>query len=517
MQLDPGDTWFNNYLIEHAYRLWMGQLSWDDFWSANFFFPMSNAMAYSDVLISTAPLYAPFRWLGLLPDTAFQMWMIVVMALNYFAAFGFLTKGLRFSKIAATFGAFLFAFGAPRLSQLGHQQLLPHFFTIFGLWMLVDSFRESLKPNASTRFIVTRLGLFWLSVVGQFYTGFYLAWMYFTMLEFFVIAALVFSQSRKQVWVFLKAAWLPFILGAISAGLILWPLMSHYLEVTREVGYRSFEEAKWMIPTLQSWIYQGDRAWIHGWMSQVKLFKIISMGHEHHMGIGLVSSIAIAWVLFKKRKDVWVRPMLLAMILFYVLLTQLPGGYTLWVWGFQYVPGANAVRAISRVCLMYLVPLSIGLAFATEFWVSRLQQRKSIFLSVAILLFFILEQGQTTDAYDKAEPRGRVERITQALQTADKNGETSGRCGYFYYSRESPEGKDWWPWVSQIATMWAARDLNIPTINGYSGNFPQNWYPHFFYNGMTGEEDFKKQQAGLVEWMRFRNLDPAKLCWIKTR
>ena len=82
-----------------------------------------------------------------------------------------LNKGPRLSVGSAALGAFLFAFGSSRVVQIEHAQLLPHFFAPLALLSLFHIFRAG---NASSS--APWIALFYLSLVGQLYAGFYLGW-----------------------------------------------------------------------------------------------------------------------------------------------------------------------------------------------------------------------------------------------------------------------------------------------------------------------------------------------------
>ena len=72
-----------------------------------------------------------------MPDTAFQLWLIVLATLNYVAGLLVLRRGVRLSWVAATLGAAIFAFGSPRLQQLNHPQLLAGFYTLLVLYAVL--------------------------------------------------------------------------------------------------------------------------------------------------------------------------------------------------------------------------------------------------------------------------------------------------------------------------------------------------------------------------------------------
>src|SRR5215472_9256094 len=125
IQTDLGDTRLIHYLLEHGYRWSRREPAHRDLWSPPFFYPTANAAAYSDLLLGVGPVYWLWRVLGAPPDLAFGSWMVSMSALNYAAGLLLFGRGLGFGMPAAAAGASLVAFGAPRVNQLGHQQLLP--------------------------------------------------------------------------------------------------------------------------------------------------------------------------------------------------------------------------------------------------------------------------------------------------------------------------------------------------------------------------------------------------------
>ena len=64
-----------NFTLEHSFRWVAGMPLAEDFWSPPIFHPMPGVAAFTDLLLGAAPLYWPWRWLGLGPHTAFQIWM----------------------------------------------------------------------------------------------------------------------------------------------------------------------------------------------------------------------------------------------------------------------------------------------------------------------------------------------------------------------------------------------------------------------------------------------------------
>ena len=67
MQGDWSDTRFNNYTLEHGFRWLTNTPGHEHFWSPPMFYPATNTAAYSDLLLGVAPLYWPWRIVGLAP------------------------------------------------------------------------------------------------------------------------------------------------------------------------------------------------------------------------------------------------------------------------------------------------------------------------------------------------------------------------------------------------------------------------------------------------------------------
>lgn len=121
---DLGDTIFNLYILEHFYQFILGNV--DSFWSAPFYFPYQNTIAFSDSHLGSAPIYSLLRILGLKQTLSLQFWIIIGYLLNYVFS-SYVLKKLGLNSISAALGGFLFSFGLPVLAQQNHIQLTYRF------------------------------------------------------------------------------------------------------------------------------------------------------------------------------------------------------------------------------------------------------------------------------------------------------------------------------------------------------------------------------------------------------
>ena len=231
IQTDLGDARLIHYLLEHGYLWAQRDPEHLDFWSPPFFYPVKNAAAYSDLLLSVGPVYWLWRALGASRDVSFGLWMISMSALNYAAGLLLFRKGLGFGAPAAVAAASLVAFGAPRMNQLNHQQLLPFFFPLLAFYALARLAGDlSLGRRARAGYWLLAMA----AVVAQLYAGVYLGWFTILGLGLVTVVALAMRPCRVVLLEVVKRdAW---AIAAAGAGgiALLQPFVSHFLPAARE-------------------------------------------------------------------------------------------------------------------------------------------------------------------------------------------------------------------------------------------------------------------------------------------
>jgi hypothetical protein len=369
-QNDLGDTRFNHYLLEHGWRWLLQRPGHGQLWSPGFFYPAKNVGAYSDTLLSAVPFYAPWRLLGAAPDTAFQLWLLSAGVLNFALAYLLFTRSFKVLPLGASAGAALFAFAGVRINQTMHPQLFPQLWSVLCVYALSRLFSSDLHEQTDRR----RRGWIWvagLSAAAQFWSGFYLGWFLAFGLTVGGVWALFLAPSRKALGQRVQRHPMTLALAAAASGLILVPLAQHYLAASKEVGMRSFGEALTMIPSPRAWLHLGPFSWAYGGMSQLPFFRAIPMEHEQRVGLGLVTSAAcLIGVFWMGRKSPSIRLVALVALTVFLLASQLDG-YTGWRWVFEYFPGAKAVRGVSRIALLLLLPMGLGLASCLNWLAAR--------------------------------------------------------------------------------------------------------------------------------------------------
>ncbi|MGH7650082.1 MAG: hypothetical protein ACREND_18405 [Gemmatimonadaceae bacterium] len=450
------DTRFNLYLLEHSW-LWLlrtpGELR---FWDAPFYFPARDVIAYSDTLLTVAPVYWLLRAVGLGPATSLQWWLIVMATLNFVAAYVLIRRATRVGPMAAALGAFLFAFANARTSQLSHPQLQPQFYTVIALYALVRIF----EPDAKSEIAATAgwMMLFAVAVAAQFWAAFYYGFFLVLALAFATMCAIVVPRLRARLATTLRTN-APAAAACVAVGgLAVAPLARHYLAVAHTLGVRPYAAVTGFMPRPASWLYMGRENWVYDTLWRGSAFNL-PMSQEQQLGLGLVTTVLVVWGLWSARRTGLGKLAMATAAALVLCSTMFPGGHTAWPLIFEWMPGARALRAVSRVGLMLLIPGAIGLAlFFHAAHVARMRV-----VAALMALVFVVEQGQNVEVYDKAAEHN---------ESASLEALIGPSCRAVLYA---PLHGRRMTWSYQVDAMWAGLDRGVPSINGYSGNAPHGW------------------------------------------
>ena len=471
VQLDPADTRVINHTLETEHR-WV--FDGGPLLSPDFFSPQLNVAAYTDLLLGVLPLYSPWRLLGIAPDTSLQLWMLSVALLNYLGALLLLRRGLSLPWVASAFGAFVFAFGSPRLNQLGHQQLAAWFFATVAAYALCRIFTIGVSGR--------RVALFWSGAVAQLYAGVYSGWFFGFGVALLLTVALARPMTRAQVLAAMREAKWAWAIGAVVSLAVLAPLAIAYLGAAHTLGLRSFGEAAGMVPRVQSWLYVGPDNLLYGRLASLGMFTGLPMEWEHRLGIGPLSTVVVVWTMWKYRAMPAVRVLAIASVSVIVLATMYKFRVTPWFVIFKVVPGAGALRAVSRIGLLMLFPAAIAIGL----FVQRVKR------GWVVAAFCLLEQVQQPGSYDKQSLRDEVAAVAAAVPR---------ECSSFFYAQR---GDAFGLETAQLNAMWARLEVGKPTVNGYSGAIPPGW--ELRDNVIHAPEDETRLRSALDRWAALNHL-----------
>jgi hypothetical protein len=455
LQADPGDTLLNGYVLEHSWR-WLTQSDYaGSFWSPRFFYPQTLALAYSENLLGAAPLYWLLRtvWPAMM---AYQLWMMLVASLTY-VSFAVVLRRLGVGMMLAALGGFVFAFGLPRVAQVGHQQLLPH---LFAPWAVLAAWTFLQRSN-----LAAFAGLLAASF-AQLLASLYLGWFLLAGLALFAaVAMLLDGEARRSVMEFSRRHWAAVMgLIAVWVGLVAL-LLAPYWEANR--GFRrDYSEVLTLTPRPESWLASAPQGVWYGWLPEQRR----ETDPELWIFPGLIPLAACGLAMLQGRKRLSFVAAMTAIVL--VLLAMRWGDWSAWRFVFRWIPGGAAIRAVGRVVFTVELFALIGGLVAADALLRRI--RLGGMIAGVLLAVGIAEQIAIRElpSFEVAPWQARVEALKSRL--------TPGTAGYIDLSPDRPF------WENQVTVMWAGLEANVPVVNGYSGRYPPG-YPDWTRT-MTDDE-----------------------------
>lgn len=518
MQSYPADSRLNNYILEHSFQFIFNPNYPKDFWSATFFYPLKNTIALTENLLGTSPLYWLFRLFNS-PETSFQVWTIAVTILNFFSLV-FLLRQLKVNPILSALGGFVFAFGMPRIGQLNHEQLLVQFWTSIAFLFLWNFLR---RPT------IRSVGLFFLFTYLQVLSGIYLGWLFLFSVLIMIPVSLYFDPfSRLRLFKFVKQYWKAclgtFLVWLLFAVLLFLP----YLKVSHTFGVRSFAEVATMLPRLSSWFFPpAGTLWD---FLRPEIPEDLPMPWEHQLFIGIIFSLLTGFSVYCLRfqanaisceRSLLIKVCLTTALILFILSLSV-ADWSLWQIVYTIIPGATAIRSVTRIGLVIDFYLIIAtLVCFDSFIKTMIRTRKSrIAIVTLICLAGILEQISFDLPSFEKSPLLAAEAEVQTLISSGCNVAyiSMSRTTFpvepsiqqFYATWSTP--KDILPPSSntfsdfqQTAAMWIGIKSGVPVINGRSGFLPQN-YPNPYAPPKIAE---------LIQWLGDRY--QGTLCFVSDK
>ncbi|MEJ5166620.1 MAG: hypothetical protein WHV67_06295, partial [Thermoanaerobaculia bacterium] len=349
MQTDPGDTRFNNYILEHIHQYLSGNLK--SFSSPQFYYPHKNNLYFSDPWIFFYPFYGIFRFFGFEYDTSFQLFMILSTILNFCLSFYLFHIIDEKKPFFNGFGSTFFSASNIRVCQVGHQQLIPNFYIILCfifLFLIYKNYKEN--PKKTKLYIL----FFSFSSAFQALSAFY---NFFSFLLYtFLILIFLFILKGKEFVLFFKKYLITILFAFLIFGILTMPYIKKTKKVMEEVGKRSWKEVSTMLPQYKSYLYLGKENLIYGKLNSSKFFEDIPVKNEHRLSFGYLTFIIFLISLISLRKNFLIFLNFLAFFSLIILTFYIPFDFSFWKIVYEFLPGASALRAVTRCNLILLFP-----------------------------------------------------------------------------------------------------------------------------------------------------------------
>lgn len=489
---DLGDARLNLYFLEHAHMFFTGKIH--SFWNAPFMYPENNVIAYSDNLLGSAPIFSVFRLMGFDLYKSYQLWFVVVSALNYISAFYFLKYVFK-NNYSAALGAFVFAFSIALQSQLTHAQTFPRFAIPIAFLMAVK-FSEELR---SKYFFYTLL-----FVVYQIYCGIYLGFMLAVPIGIYLLLIIIKKVFVERQMVF-NFKWLMqiSIYGLLNIAILL-PLMLPYMDRKISPVIEHYKRIMISIPTIKSHFFSQHGSLIWDFLSKTGLSHKAWWNHQIFAG-GIATIcliIAICWMVSniiktKFRLSSFSVPLLLILtglitFFLYIRFKDISAYIALY-----YLPGFSSMRSLARIINIEL----IFFAIATAYVFSRIFKNNFKYNS---LIFFVALTLIMGDNYFYANKSYRT-KVSIANERTAKIDKAFAQIPVGSVVSYEPLKLESAAIFYQIDAMLTAQKYNLITLNAYTATSPGDYSMYWH----------EPNEISRNYWLRNKKIDQDTLYIVK--
>jgi hypothetical protein len=263
---------------------------------------------------------------------------------------------------------------------------------------------------------------------------------------------------------------------ALAFLVCLTPFVATYVPVWRELGGRSFGDVVQMIPSPVDLVNvgAGNRVW-GGVMAAVTprdrgaISGLFTLGSPWFFmacflcfGFGEIARLVktAAKAEFRNRSAAGLAG---TVFLSWILLVKVKG-HSLWWAVFHVVPGASAIRVVNRYQLVLYVAMCIVVAIGLQRALETRRRGLLVTGGVAVAAVLLLgEQANHMQTFDKVKETNRLARVPSP----------PAACRVFFADNRPSMDRPFYAFQTDAAMV--ARIMGLPTINGYSSNFPRGW------------------------------------------
>jgi len=458
---DPFDSRLMIVIHEHWWR-WINGLA--EFRDLNFFYPYNKALGFSDAFIFPGIIYSIFRFLnfGLSESWTFATFTVLIIGnlgwvaiANRFLKAG-ITKILFVSTIILSFSFTAYFSINPNI--VGYS--LVSWFAL--LMYSIENEKNRFRKQRKIAIFIILLEIYALS---YWYAAFFVG---------LIVAIRILNGSifrHKKQTLKKSSIWFREIdrLWIVTTPIIIffaWLFHFIYILVASE-PFRSKSELIQNSPS-PLMLFNADSPTQYGLENMLfgKLYKLVGIDSniENTIGLGFAVTVAgmvsFAYFILKANRNmkIW----LTSLIIIFFYFANLFNNASIHSFFFDFVPGINSIRYPSR----FVIILGFCMIFASFKLIdNQIQQRKSNSLRMSLtVIAFILLLDQIRGPFI-----GWDKDLLINKNLFSQSQEIRDNCDYFYLS--NPGG--WWS--SQIEAIVFSTQVGVPTVNGYSGAFPQKY------------------------------------------
>ncbi len=409
---DRSDTVLNTWIL--AWQDYILTRSPLDLFNAPIFHPLSDTLAYSEILWPIAPLALPIQVAFQNPILSYNLFFLASFLFAGFSMY-LLALYMTGSRAAAWTAGFIYAFSPHQFGHLSQLQLLTIGWLPLVILFLDRFWQQGLKRDGA---------LLALMIVFQTLSSFYYGFQVALVVAGYILYRLVSSRRGQTVRRLLQL-----ILWGGASALFIAPFALPYVRVRANLGLeRSLEEALAAAPGLMEYLLPGAGHHLYG------IFMPPQEGGGLFLGVTalLLAGLGVArwrpisygrigrayWLL------IGISAMLLSLGPSFKWRPSDPGGFWLpFAWLYQHVPGMTVIRAPGRFGVTVFLALALLASMGLTFLLHHLRKGwpRPAMAAVAVVLI-LMEYVGGADAF-----------IVQPMPSLDPSPEV-----YAWLARQQP-------------------------------------------------------------------------------
>ena len=471
---DAGDARLAIFGHEHWVQVFRGQVSWT---SPQFFFPAKGVLGYSDTYFLNEVFYAPLRAFGFDAFLAFQWTLVLLSLVGFVALFVFLRRSFELGTLTCAALSTVFTFANNLYLMSGHLQLYSVYWLPLILLLIVQAWMSNRRAAQAA----------WSAIAGLllgllFFSTYYIPWFATVSAGIWMLIMMAFrlrSNGARSCVAALKSrlsAAIAFVAGFVVA---MVAFLITYLPVLGSKGGRTYADAMAFAAHPSDMFNLGIANYVWGaTMRRVLPFDQLVNGE---LSIALTPELVLAalgaamFVLVRRRSAAvgFVGQVCVACCATLFVLIVLPvrfGWGSLWRIPWAVVPGAVGIRAIDRIeivgSLFAVVAVGAGLRLLDVRSITSRRLRALLSCcAAAVLSLMVVAQlnVRSSSLIDRSDELQAL--IVVPTPPVD--------CVAVYIVDSLPNTVPFYQ--ANIDAMLISQRVGIPTFNGYSGQYPNDY------------------------------------------
>jgi len=330
-------------------------------------------------------------------------------------------------------------------------------------------FIEILALSAFYAFVFLTLLLISTALIGVFLLT---PKIYWSQLKFF-LSSIMNDFCRTTFYVK--------IVGVVSALplLILWSYI--YLQTAQYSGDKPYSGFIFYAPRWGDLFNSSIHAWGHQQMINENLHQ--SSGPTFERALGLTPIFALVLILIplvirlkgieqSKSQKFQTKIIYIISFLFMLVIVTDELGHSFWRFLWVFFPPIRSITVPFRIMII------VSWLLIYVIFIQLQSFKKKTFLVITISSLLLFDFWRPTMARWDSNEFIRME-ATPIVDSLKKNS-----CDTFFIN---PSKDDTAPWLTQVDAMAIGMVSNVPTVNGYSGNWPNGWPITPYWGGATPE------------------------------